>query len=197
MEKVNELLVQLSALGGNVADSMTRTHAWRFLDFGRRLEHALQTAALLSSVLNAKCSADHALLESLLEICDSLMTYRFRYYSRVQLAPLLDLLLCDDTNPRSVLYQVMQCFNHVNQLPRDMHGPSVRSEQTLVASISTLLRSTNVPDVAAAYNAGDAEPLKQILKFIEETLPKLSDAISHRYFFHSGPFVQLAKISPS
>lgn len=197
MEKVNELLVQLAALGGNVADSMTRTHAWRFLDFGRRLEHALQTATLLSSVLDAKSSADHALLESLLEICDGLMTYRFRYFSRMQLAPVLDLLLCDDTNPRSVLYQVIQCFNHVNQLPRDIHGPNVRPEQTLVASVSTLLKTTNSQEIAAAYNAGDPKPLKSLLQYIEDTLPKLSDAISHRYFFHSGPVVQLARISPS
>ncbi len=197
MEKVNELLVQLAALGGNVAESMTRTHAWRFLDFGRRLEHSLQTVTLLSSVLDAKSSADHALLESLLEICDGLMTYRFRYFSRMQLAPVLDLLLCDDTNPRSVLYQVIQCFNHVNQLPRDIHGPNVRVEQTLVASVSTLLKTTNSQEIAAAYNAGDAKPLKSLLKFVEDTLPKLSDAISHRYFFHSGPVVQLAKINPS
>jgi uncharacterized circularly permuted ATP-grasp superfamily protein/uncharacterized alpha-E superfamily protein len=197
MEKVNELLVQLAALGGNVADSMTRTHAWRFLDFGRRLEHALQTATLLSSVLDAKSSADHALLESLLEICDGLMTYRFRYFSRMQLAPVLDLLLCDDTNPRSVLYQVIQCFNHVNQLPRDIHGPNVRPEQTLVASVSTLLKSTNSQEIAAAYYAGDPKPLKSLLQCIEDTLPKLSDAISHRYFFHSGPVVQLARISPT
>ncbi len=197
MEKVNELLVQLAALGGNVAESMTRTHAWRFLDFGRRLEHALQTATLLSSVLDAKSSADHALLEALLEICDGLMTYRFRYFSRMQLAPVLDLLLCDDTNPRSVLYQVIQCFNHVNQLPRDIHGPNVRPEQTLVASISTLLKTADSQQIAAAYNDGDAKPLKSLLQYIEDTLPKLSDAISHRYFFHSGPVMQLAKISPT
>ena len=196
MEKVNELLVQLAALGGNVAESMTRTHAWRFLDFGRRLEHALQTVTLLGSVLDAKGSADHALLESLLEICDGLMTYRFRYFSRMQLAPVLDLLLCDDTNPRSVLYQMIQCFNHVNSLPRDILGPNVRVEQTLVASISTLLKTADSQAIAASYNDGDAKPLKSLLQYVEDTLPKLSDAISHRYFFHSGPVVQLAKISP-
>jgi uncharacterized circularly permuted ATP-grasp superfamily protein/uncharacterized alpha-E superfamily protein len=197
MEKVNELLVQLAALGGNVAESMTRTHAWRFLDFGRRLEHALQTATLLSSVLDSKGSADYQVLEALLEICDALMTYRFRYHSRMQLAPVLDLLLCDDTNPRSVLYQVIQCFNHVSQLPRDIHDPSVRPEQTLVASVSTLLKTTNSQEIAAAFNAGDPKPLRSLLLFIEETLPKLSDAISHRYFFHSGPVVQLARINPT
>jgi uncharacterized circularly permuted ATP-grasp superfamily protein/uncharacterized alpha-E superfamily protein len=197
MEKVNELLVQLAALGGNVADSMTRTHAWRFLDFGRRLENAMQTANLLSSVLNATGSADHALLESLLEICDSLMTYRFRYSSRMQLAPVLDLLLCDDTNPRSVLYQVKQCFEHVNQLPRDRTAPHIRSELTLVASVSTLLKSVDSQQIAAAYNDKNPKPLKELLQFIEDTLPKLSDAIAHRYFFHSGPVMQLAKINPA
>lgn len=197
MEKVNELLVQLAALGGYVAESMTRTHAWRFLDFGRRLEHAMQTATLLSSVLTSKRASDYQVLEALLEICDALMTYRFRYHARMQLAPVLDLLLCDDTNPRSVLYQVIQCFNHVNQLPRDLHGPNVRPEQTLVASISTLLKTVNSQEIAAAFSAGDPKPLRSLLLFIEETLPKLSDAISHRYFFHSGPVVQLARINPS
>jgi uncharacterized circularly permuted ATP-grasp superfamily protein/uncharacterized alpha-E superfamily protein len=196
MEKVNELLVQLAALGGHVAEGMTRTHAWRFLDFGRRLEHAMQTANLLSSVLNATSSADHALLESLLEICDSLMTYRFRYSSRMQLAPVLDLLLCDDTNPRSVLYQVKQCFDHVNQLPRDRTAPHIRNELTYVASVSTLLKSANISEIAADYNEKNPKPLKELLQFIEDTLPQLSDAIAHRYFFHSGPVMQLAKINP-
>ena len=33
------------------------------------------------------------------------MTYRRRYMSRLQLAPLLDLLLADEDNPRSLAFQ--------------------------------------------------------------------------------------------
>ena len=46
------------------------------------------------------------MLEPLLEIADSSMTYRRRYFARPQLAPVLDLLLLDDTNTRAVAFQL-------------------------------------------------------------------------------------------
>ena len=43
----------------------------------------------------------------LLEIADSSMTYRNRYATNLQVGPLLDLLLTDETNPRSIAFQLV------------------------------------------------------------------------------------------
>ena len=63
---------------------MTRGHGWRFLDVGRRLERAMNATSLVRRALSAGPS-DNAVLEPLLEIADSSMTYRRRYFARPQL----------------------------------------------------------------------------------------------------------------
>jgi uncharacterized circularly permuted ATP-grasp superfamily protein/uncharacterized alpha-E superfamily protein len=191
LEKVDGLIVQLAAFSGHVAEGMTRTHAWRFLDFGRRLEHALQTVTLIRSMFGESAAADHATYEAILEVCDALMTYRSRYASRMQLAPVLDLLVTDESNPRSVLFHMLQCATHVEELPHPRSESERRPEHRLVTSLVTMLRSIDVQKISQSWSAGDNEPLVTLLETVEETLPQLSDEISHRYFFHSGPTVQL------
>ena len=99
---LNQVLMNLSAFSGMAMESMTRTQGWRFLDMGRRLERAIHTCALLRSTLVVPGSNESAVIEAVLEIADSLMTYRSRYLTTLQAAPLLDLLVTDESNPRSV-----------------------------------------------------------------------------------------------
>ena len=58
------------------------------------------------------------MLEALLEIAASSTTYRRRYLATLQAAPVVDLLLCDETNPRSALFQLEALAAHVDALPR-------------------------------------------------------------------------------
>ena len=44
------------------------------------------------------------------------MTYRRRYMSRLQTAPVLDLLLADEANPRSLAYQLAALAESIDQL---------------------------------------------------------------------------------
>jgi uncharacterized alpha-E superfamily protein len=196
LERIDALLVNLSALTGLVMESMTRTQAWEFLHLGRRLERALQIIGLLRTVLPAHSATDHAALEALLEVADSIMTYRSRYLSRVQLGPVLDLLLTDETNPRSVAFQIAECVAHVDKLPRDPHAHGDTLEQRLAASLLETIRSIDSQKLATAYAEGDAELLDWTLLKLEVTLPKLSDAINHKYLIHTGPTQRLAEINP-
>jgi uncharacterized alpha-E superfamily protein len=72
---------------------MTRGQAWRFLDMGRRLERAMTLVTLLRGTLSERCDREGPLLEAVLEIADSGMTYRRRYLATLQVAPVVDLLL--------------------------------------------------------------------------------------------------------
>jgi uncharacterized alpha-E superfamily protein len=192
LDKLDVLLMHLAAYAGQVAESMTRTHAWRFLDLGRRIERALQEASLVRTMLADGGAGEPEALEALLEIADSVMTYRSRYASRFQLGAVLDLMLCDETNPRSVAHQLVQLAAHTAELPHDRGASAQLPDQGLAQALVGIVRHADILDIARQYEADDTTALETLLGDVEATLPELSDLISHRYFFHSGPMQRLA-----
>jgi len=193
LEKLDALLRNLSAFTGLALENMTRTQAWQFLQLGRRMERGWQISNLVRIMLHSGAATEHAGLEALLEVADSIMTYRSRYLARVQLAPVLDLLLTDESNPRSVAFQLACCANHVEQLPRDPQEKQ-SPELKLAASLVKMIRDVDSQALARDFIQGDTERLDGLFTKIETTLPKLSDAVSHRYLLHVGPTQRLAEI---
>ena len=114
---LDHAIITLSAFSGLVMESMTRGDGWRFLDIGRRLERAFQMVDLIRYGLGFECTTDSGQLEVLLEIADSSITYRSRYLTSMQADLVLDLLLLDEANPRSVAFQLVRLREHVDQLP--------------------------------------------------------------------------------
>jgi uncharacterized alpha-E superfamily protein len=104
--EMNAMLRLLSAFSGMVAENMTRGPGWLFLDLGIRIERTLQQIHVLQSLLFYDYAWMSPILESLLEIMDSVMTYRFRYLIQVEIDPTVDLLLVDESNPRAVAFQL-------------------------------------------------------------------------------------------
>jgi uncharacterized alpha-E superfamily protein len=133
-------------------------------------------------------------LEALLEVADSIMTYRSRYLARVQMGPVLDLLLTDESNPRSVAFQLVNCATYVDQLPRDAGAPEVSPEKEMVNLLLDMIREIDTQLLARNYVLGDTEQFDWLFKKLETTLPKLSDSVSHRYLIHAGPTQRLAEI---
>ena len=197
LERVEETLVLLTAFSGQIAESMTRTHAWRFLDLGRRIERGLETAALIRSVVGGQGAADHSFLSVLLEISESLMTYRSRYFSRVRLAPTLDLLIVDESNPHAMIFQLLELENHISELPADLKVLEGQGDlRALGMSLVHLVRSTDIQEIAQDFASGNRGPLNRRLDAILSDLPALADEIALRYFFHSGKTKQLDEIAP-
>lgn len=194
LEKLDGLLRNLSALTGFVLENMTRTPGWQFLQLGRRLERCLQTSSLIRSMLQGIGATEYAVLEALLEVADSIMTYRSRYLARVQMGPVLDLLLTDESNPRSVAFQLVNCAAYVERLPRDAGAPEVSPEQEIVNSLLAMVRKIDPRLLARNYVQGDTEQFDWLFRRLETTLPKLSDSVSHRYLIHVGPTQRLAEI---
>ncbi len=104
VDVLDQILITLAAVSGTTLDNMVRSHAWAFLDMGRRVERGALSLVQLQALLPAGASRVH--MEALLEVADSLLTYRARYLSTLQVAPVVDLLLTDTSNPRSVAFQV-------------------------------------------------------------------------------------------
>ncbi len=142
--QLNQLIVLLSAFAGMGMESMTRGPSWRFLDMGRRIERAQYTVRMLQAVLVRPLAEPAPVIEALLEIADSSMTYRSRYLTSIQLAPALDLILTDETNPRSAAFQLAALAEHVRGLPHDEGKPQSTPEQLRHARPQTELRLTDV-----------------------------------------------------
>jgi len=193
LDKLDVLLVQLAALAGEIAESMTRTYAWRFLDLGRRVERGLRDSQLVRGMLIGGGSNEPEALETLLEMLDSVMTYRSRYASRFKLGPVLDLLICDTSNPRSVAFQVAECATHIERLragANELKGPA---DEGLAAGLLQAIRDVDIVRISNEFEAGSRGPLIKLLDHIDATLPAFSDVVSHRYFFHSGRIQRLAE----
>ncbi len=186
LEFLDRMILDLVAFAGLAAESMTRTQGWRFLDLGRRVERAWQTSMLLRSTLTTVAEEEPAVLESVLQVADSIMTYRSRYLATLQPGAVLDLLLTDETNPRSVAYQLVTICNHVDELPRSEQQALLNVEQRLALSLLNSVRLSDIYELTQANAKQERELLERLLKRICDQLPRLSDTMSSRFLIHAG-----------
>lgn len=141
MEFLNRLLMAISALAGFALDDMTRDEGWRFLVIGRRIERLQFLADVVAAVLRELAAdtgvrEEAATLEWLLELADSIITYRTRYLSTPQLIPALDLVVLDAANPRAIVFQVSELVRDLSALGEGAAGEAaalVDIEQRLQA----------------------------------------------------------------
>jgi len=176
---------RLAAFSGMGMENMTRSFGWYFLDLGRRIERAARTIALLESLVDAEDPEDDGSLILLLEIADSFMTYRARYLLTPQLAPVLDLLLLDESNPRSVAFQVAAMVDHLEKVP---HAPGEQRPtyiEGLAMDALGELRKTDVADLCRRDRRGRRPELQALLDGVAADLPDLTDGLTRSYFSHA------------
>ncbi|MDP1797460.1 MAG: alpha-E domain-containing protein, partial [Planctomycetaceae bacterium] len=185
-----------SAFHGLCSDSMTRGPGWRFLDIGRRIERGLQILDFVSDILVDGRTEILPQLEAMLEIADSSMTYRYRYLTTLQLAPVLDLIIADETNPRSVAFQFATLAEHVRQLSTGRNPEVPNQEQQLVLEAQGGLRLTDVEALCEVGPNKQRQALQAFQKRVSHELMNLSDAIMHTYVTHTTPPQQLGGLPP-
>lgn len=186
IECLNQLLTQLLAFGGLTAESMTRTHGWRFVLLGRRIERAFQTAELLLSTLVRPVNQERVLCEAILDATDSLLTYRSRYLALVHPAPTIDMLVSDASNPRSLQFQLDEIESLLRQLPTDASQVGLGKDEQLAASIALDLRIADNNELMEVNPNGHRQRLDNLLRSIQSGLPQLSRAIDSRYLIHTS-----------
>lgn len=195
---LDRLIITFAAFGGLAMESMTRGYAWRFLDMGRRIERALGTVHLMRGALVAVPQREGPLLEAVLEVADSAMTYRRRYMTTLQAAPVLDLLLADESNPRSAAFQLARLAEHIEALPRygSSHSGTAAwtkptPEERLLLRSLTALRLVDLND-EVKISSGRREHLDDFLHALASQLLMLSDTLSQTYLAHAITTRQLA-----
>jgi uncharacterized circularly permuted ATP-grasp superfamily protein/uncharacterized alpha-E superfamily protein len=185
IERVNRLITDLIALSGLANEGMTRTHGWRFLQLGRRIERAYQTSELLAATLVNPIADERPLLESLLRATDSLMTYRSRYLLQLRAVAAIDLLVNDDTNPRSIAFQIESIKELLDRLPATEGTLSLGPDQRIAETLLHRIRMSD-PNILARIEQQGRRELDRLLQQLIQDLPKLSNAITARYLIHTS-----------
>ncbi len=182
---LNRLLLLTAAFYGFARENMTRAQGWRFLDMGQRIERAIYLCVFLEHALHQPEADNPSVLEVVLEVADSALTYRSRYNLMPNIAAAYDLVLLDDTNPRSLLFQFLQLVKHFDHLPRERHGALPSPGQRVLIECVARLRLLDPRELDTRNSAWHEGATGQVLRDTLRDLPRLSEAIAVNYFAHS------------
>ncbi len=184
MQLLNTIVFDLAAFSGLQMENMTRGPGWRFLDLGRRLERAVNMITLGQAVIELE-GTGHCMAELMLEIADSTMTHRRRYFATPQAATVLDLLWLVEDNPRSLVYQLNTVASHLDHLPEVFASdPSLPGMDGLRRSLETM-RNMSLEMLSAPRALDASGPIVPELLEVARQMRGLSDDLTHRYFSHS------------
>lgn len=172
IERVEAALRITASFSGLAQENMTQLAGWRFLELGRRIERALNTCRFVRT-FGDKASPSGS-LDVLLELADSQLTYRQRYVMIAALAPVIDLVTFDPSNPRSVAFQLDRIEAHLAALPNREVAGRLSPVRQIAAMLATRLRTADAASIGAQEIIG-----------IENELMKLSETIASTYLTHN------------
>jgi uncharacterized alpha-E superfamily protein len=195
--KLSRVMQGLLALSGLVGESMVRDPGWRFLDAGRRIERGMQLASFLGANLDQRrgLATDSLLFESALTATESIITYRRRYRSQAQLETVLDLLLLDPENPRSLAYQVDALTADVRDFPVQVASGRFSEVEKHTLATSTALRLVDTAALATPAADGSYAALRAFFSEMSHGLARTADAIQDAHFMTQVP--QRAMLTPA
>ena len=174
-----------SSLTGFAMDNMTRDDGWRFLIIGRRLERLSFLAQALAGFLRMPSTRGPGALEWLLELADSIVTYRSRYSRPPELLPVLDLLIFDDNNPHGVTFQAKVLSRYLERMVRELGATSDGKLPDALKRLRAfdLARFEHL-QFSECRNCSPCADLAAILEELDTASGKLSDWLAMRYFTH-------------
>jgi uncharacterized alpha-E superfamily protein len=176
----------LSAFSGMERENINRGSGWLFMSLGRRLERAIYLTRQLRVITKPLATENWSFLEFFLEVADSSVTYRTRYYTILQPLAVLDVLMADETNPRSLDFQLGHIADLYEKLPRHLPADLKTMQDALksLRAIDLQAISYSSPGKATSGKNGLNE-LDRYLAELENLLPSWSNNLSSRYFSHA------------
>ena len=185
-EALDPFVSSLLALSGLMQESMVRGVGWRFLEMGKRLERSMQVIGSIRSLVCVVTEGQDQknLLMSLLMSMEILITYRRHYRSQLMVEQSLTLVMLEDANPRSLLFQLEQLQLHFSKLPKpDSQSRLLPEEERALLEAVTTLKLARLDQLIDS--AGDSrENLLKLLDELEKLLSEFSNILSDKYFDH-------------
>lgn len=191
LDFLDEALTTFVSLSGFAMDNMTRDMGWRLHIVGRRIERLDTLATRLATFLRIHVDTAEPLnrelaTEALLELCDSIITYRTRYRAQPALLPALHLLCMDHTNPHALGFQVRMITNylgHVSNHDSNLNLAPLRDAYHNLRDFPWVALESHVSDDtrnAACLSLADC------LDDLAGAGRGVSDLLAMRFFTHTG-----------
>lgn len=186
------MLAYGATLSGLAAENMVRSGGRQFLDLGRRIERASAVLTSCAGILDQPGVQQRGRMEGalrlMLELCDSVITYRSRYFNVMQPAPVLDLLLLDEDNPRGAGFQIASLRDSLLELASDGSTAPLAQRRTSVelataaGEILTMLSTLVTVVMEAGDQDREAARLPEALRQAQARLLSLAEQIGRCYF---------------
>ena len=194
---LKSLAMQLSAITGSQTDRMTRDDGWRLLTIGRQIERLSTMASLLGALFRRNAVLGDSGFNMLLDLFDSKITYRAYYPGRQEVPALLNLLVQEPANPRSLACVLNVLRKEVARLPDTVAGPAadlvrLLPEDGVGASLADLCRQSQSQSQSQSQTQTQTQTQGQYADVLalsaqlEDAASALSNAISLRYFSHAA-----------
>ena len=197
-QSLDNMVVKLMAFYGLNLDNMTREPTWHLLNIGRFIESAVNNCTILKGMLCRSFDAESnkELMENTLRCNESLVTYRYRYRSNLELHGVLSLLMLHEDNPRSLIFQLLEIDQHLRTLPNRDEVELFSIERKKLLEAITKIRLCDV-DKLSLLNGESQEfdELKTFLDQIIELLHDTSDVVYEKYFSHTGSSYKMIQTS--
>jgi uncharacterized circularly permuted ATP-grasp superfamily protein/uncharacterized alpha-E superfamily protein len=184
---LDQVLLASSSLSGFAMDNMTRDDGWRFLIIGRRIERLIFLCNAISQFLRLQSTRAAGSIEWLLELADSIITYRSRYMTQPEILPTLDLIVFDKDNPHAVGFQLQLVVHYLARLASELGDQRDDSLRPAVARLQSF--DLGGFEGLSFGDAGDGGPCGELADLLDEiamAAASLSDRLAMRYFTHVG-----------
>ncbi|CAN5132801.1 circularly permuted type 2 ATP-grasp protein [soil metagenome] len=181
---LDDIVRFVATLSGLAQENMTRGTGWLFLDLGRRIERGqFVLGSALGPFQQSPIDWDAA-MRLALELCDSTITYRTRYLGQLQPAPVLDLVVLDDSNPRAFAFQIRSITSHLERLGQ---ASGTKVPDLLISLDSDLERAVELfsgEEKSWRHEGLALAVLREIAEDGQQRFEELSEAITRAYFSH-------------
>ena len=109
---------------------------------------------------------------------------------------MLDLLLADEGNPRSAVFQLAALYQHLKAIQPTRKGEPRSSELRMVTSIFSEVRLVDVDSLVLVVRNGRRLRLMTLLRRMTRTMEALSQTLTRTYLTHVQPTRPMAGGGP-
>ncbi|MEO6731475.1 MAG: circularly permuted type 2 ATP-grasp protein [Ferruginibacter sp.] len=185
---LDSLITAVVAFIGLNRESISREQGWIMLDMGRKIEQCLLLTSMLRATLVNKFDdqVDYNLQEAVLISNEGLVNFRYKYRSLLHLPLVLDLMIFDTNNPRSLVYQLDRLKKNLSNLPKTTGDQSVSPHDVIVSDAYVLLQGMSKEQLSLLdTEASQYLHLDEFLSKMYDQLSEIQRAISNTYFKHA------------
>ncbi len=153
---LDNLITSTVAFIGLNRESISREQGWIMLDLGRKIEQSLLVITMLKTTMVKKFNdqVEYNLQQSVLMSNEGLVNYRYKYRRPLQNLLVIDLLLFDPNNPRSLTYQVVRLKAYLKNLPKNRGMQSATEYERLILEADSHLKLANKNELATSDGEG-------------------------------------------